>query len=628
MQQWRGEASLVPPVLTKNDDQLELALSGCRGMEFQDAKEKIKAVPGRRFDFDNKVWVVPAEPLIAERILKTIRPECDPELLNWISASKASHEESLTSPLPDDSAALLIPWAYERAHWQPKEVNGEPVVGLLPYQRAAVDALASRSRAILGDDMGLGKTLQAISAVEEWALRNGQPDGPRLIVCPNSVKGTWKRELLRWLEDPQVRIIEGSSPAKRHEALEEAIEANAWCIVNWEQLRIKKETVRTRNGGRKTVVGMKEPLFENTEWLAVVADEVHRAKNRQSQQTKGLWRVTGKVMLGLTGTPIMNSPDELWAILRWMWPDEYHEQGARRNAVAYWSFYEDFVDYWEDHFGKKVITGVKNPDALRFALKDKLIRRTASILGLKGRKRIYYNVALNPKQRKLYVEAEKAMWLAVEKDVAAGNEEAIRFAQAAAEGASSATLWQLPNGAARMVRLQQIIENPALLGGDDDSAIMDDFEEKFDDSRPSQWVVFCKYKQSCDILAARLRDKHSAKVGVYHGDVSPADRTKMEDAFQKGELDVIVGTMGAMKEGITLTAGHLMYFLSRDFVPDVNEQCEAREDRLGQQELVRVYIPMAESTVATDKVEPINRLKEVIVKTVLPKQTIQEVHHS
>jgi hypothetical protein len=39
-----------------------------------------------------------------------------------------------------------------------------------------------------------------------------------------------------------------------------------------------------RNGGTRTVTEkvMKEPLFEQTEWLGVIADEVHRAKNRKT----------------------------------------------------------------------------------------------------------------------------------------------------------------------------------------------------------------------------------------------------------------------------------------------------------------------------------------------------------
>jgi L-rhamnose isomerase len=69
----------------------------------------------------------------------------------------------------------------------------------------------------------------------------------------------------------------------------------------------------------------------------------------------------------------------------------------------------------------------------------------------------------------------------------------------------------------------------------------------------------------------------------------------------------------------------LQYWLTRSFVPAENEQGESREDRLGQQELVRVYIPQAVNTVVTDKVAPINRLKEGIVSTVIPKDKIEEV---
>jgi SNF2 family DNA or RNA helicase len=636
----------VPAVLKRNDDQLEVNLSGLPRSEFQDSKEKVSAIPGRRFDFERKLWILPADPQIAERLLKTVRPECDQDLLNWITEAKAGYEESLTSPLPDDAEGLLVPWAYSRAPWQPEEVNENKVVGLLPYQRAAVKVMVDRKRAILADDMGLGKTLQAISAVEEYALRNGQIEGPKLVIAPASVVGSWARELERWLEEPNVVVVKGSySPRAataedraalghtnarltgaevRTRILQEAIESNAWVVINWEQLRVEKAKIKKnlRNGGTKTVTEtrMKQPLFETTEWLAVIADEVHRAKNRDAAQTKGLWRVSGQVMLGATGTPIMNSPDELWAILRWLWPGEFHELGARKNAQAYWGFYEAYVEYWEDHFGKKTVTGVKNPDALRFVLRDKLIRRTAAILGLKGRNRIYYDVALNPKQQKLYDEAETAMWLAIEADITAGNKEALELAKSL----DSASLLRLPNGAARVVRLQQIIENPKLLGGPDDSSIMDSFEEKFLDSRPEPWVFYFKFKESCNIFAERLRSKFGANVGVYHGDVNPDERTKLEDAFQRGELDALVGTIAAMGTGITLTRARLSAFASRDWVPDINEQAEARLDRLGQQRQVLVYIPQALDTVATGKVEPTNRLKEVIVKTVLPKQSIEE----
>lgn len=610
----------MPPKLRMEGDTLYLALSDCRGMEFKDALERIKAVPGRRWDPESKDWMVPATVATAERILKTIRPEASQEILDWVTSSKIGEEESLTSPIPEDADDLEIEWAYRRAPWQPEVVNDEKVNGLLPHQRAAVSTIAARGRAILADDMGLGKTLEAISSIEEFALRNGQLEGPKLIIAPKSVKGSWARELNRWLEDPKVVILEASTAAKRRKMLEDAIENNAWVIVNWEQLRLHKVKKALRNGGSRTVVEMKEPLFETTEWLGVVADEVHRAKNRTASQTKGLWRVRGRVMIGATGTPVMNSPDELWALLRWLWPDEYHEQGARRNAVAYWSFYEDFVDYWEDHFGKKVITGVKNPDALRFALKDKLIRRLAKG---GGRRRFYEEVPLNPGQLKVYRQAEKEMWLEVQRAAEDGSASAIEFIERAEANEPVSVLWNIPNGAARLVRLQQIIENTALLGGEDDSAIMDSILQKIEDSRPEPWFVVFKFKQSCELFAERCRAKQ-LEVGVYNGDTPSNRRTAIEDAFQAGELDVLVGTAAAVKEGLTLTRSHLGARATESFVPADDDQIEARLDRLGQQHPVRFYVYRTPDTVAVSKVKPIVTTKRKIVKSITPVNEVQE----
>lgn len=640
---------MSPPILTKVEDTLELDLSPCKGYEFKDALDKIRDFPARRFDYDRKIWIVEATPDNAERALLTIRPEADEDLRAWVRASKTKATENLLTPIADD-AHVSVPWATERTPWQPEVVNDEKYTGLLPYQRAAVAVLAKNKRALLADDMGLGKTLEAISAVEEYCLLNGQLEGPRLVVAPNSVKGGWVRELERWLEEANVQLVDSSNPKGRHDQIQRGILDSSWVIINWEQLRVKtvKVPVRHRDGGigQRKVTLMKEPLLEfpgaadwdlgfedwswrecakakrdklNKGWLANIADEIHRAKNYKALQTEGLHRVHAPFMLGLTGTPLMNSPDELWSALHWLFPMEY---------TSYWDFYYKYVDYYEDDYNRKIVTGVKNPDALRFELRGRLVRRTASILGLKGRKRIYFPVQMTPSQRKLYEDAEREMWLKVEKQIEEGDKDAEAFAAEAAKATSIANLIRIPNGAARLVRLQQIIENCALVGGDDDSALMDDFEQRFADSGNEQWVVGCKFKESCSLLAARLRDNHGANVSVYTGDVDPAARTDIEDAFQKGETQVIVGTIAALKEGITLTNGHLMYQLTEDHVPATNEQFESRCDRLGQQELVRIWKPQAELSVATSNVRPINRVKEKIVRAVVPMDDIKEEHHA
>ena len=82
--------------------------------------------------------------------------------------------------------------------------------GLFPHQIEGVAFLLGRRRAILADDMGLGKTRQAIVS-----LRHLTPGGPRLVVCPASVKRNWAREIAVVAPDSPVLIIEGARRSLR-----------------------------------------------------------------------------------------------------------------------------------------------------------------------------------------------------------------------------------------------------------------------------------------------------------------------------------------------------------------------------------------------------------------------------
>ena len=585
----------MPAELTKNGDTLELSLANCRGTEFADTLAKIKEVAGRKYDGDRKLWLAPADGTTAEQIMSMIRPDASPELHAWIKEQRVAETAELTTPLPDD-AELEIPL-------------GEK---LYPFQRAFVDHAVERLRLVLADDMGLGKTVQALGTIAEYMARD-DVDGPKLIVAPNSVKGAWRREIFKWLGPGQdVYVIEGT-PEKREAMIREAIQVDGWVIVNWEQLRVERKRLKTRNGGERTVTQMKQPLFETTPWLAVIADEAHRAKNRKASQSKGLHRVSANLMIAATGTPILNAPDELWSLLKWMWPEEY---------TSYWRFYDQYVEYHESYYGK-VITGVKNPDALRFELRDRLVRRTKDqVLDLPEKIRVTIPVELSKEQRALYTKAEKDMWLAVVKEAEEGSPTAKAMLKAG-QSSDVTTMYRIPNGAARMVRQRQILESPALLEGKDDSAKLDACVERILDAVEHQHVVFCEFVGTTAILAERLRSK-GLEVATYTGSVKPHERTAIEDAFQDGEYSVIVGTIAAMKEGITLTAADVEHFISRSWVPATNEQAEDRCHRVGQDRPVVINIYEAENTVDTLKVAPTNDLKDRIVRAVLPKDNVKK----
>src|SRR5512145_418752 len=94
--------------------------------------------------------------------------------------------------------------------------------GLFPHQIEGVAFLLGRRRAILADDMGLGKTRQSIVS-----LRHLTPGGPRLVVCPASVKQNWAREISVVAPDAPILVIEGTRPISL---------AAEWIIINYDIL--------------------------------------------------------------------------------------------------------------------------------------------------------------------------------------------------------------------------------------------------------------------------------------------------------------------------------------------------------------------------------------------------------
>src|SRR5690348_5103592 len=109
----------MPASLKLKDDAIEVSLAGLGSSEFGDALERVRAIPGRRWDGNRKVWVLPAEASVAERLIMTIKPDLDEETEDWVRKSKLKEAADLTFPLPKD-AALLVPWATRRAPWQPE----------------------------------------------------------------------------------------------------------------------------------------------------------------------------------------------------------------------------------------------------------------------------------------------------------------------------------------------------------------------------------------------------------------------------------------------------------------------------------------------------------------------------
>jgi SNF2 family DNA or RNA helicase len=222
----------------------------------------------------------------------------------------------------------------------------------------------------------------------------------------------------------------------------------------------------------------------------------------------------------------------------------------------------------------------------------------------------------------VYDQAESDFWLAVTQAIQEGDVALAKELDQVVKGKKK--IYEMTNGAARTVRLRQIASTPATLGGDDDSAKLDAAVEIITDAQPKQFVVFTEFVPTAHALVERLRAK-KLTAEAFTGSVSSGVRTMYEDRFQSGEIDVLVGTLAAMRESLTLTAADTVIFIERSWVPAHNEQAEDRCYRNGQKNAVTVLILQAEGTVDEDRVRPTNTAKEAIVSSVIKKDSIKEV---
>mgnify|MGYP000341301093 CR=1 FL=1 len=298
----------------------------------------------------------------------------------------------------------------------------------------------------------------------------------------------------------------------------------------------------------------------------------HRAKNRKSQQTKALYKITNDIKRNylLTGTPIMNTPEDLWSLLHII---------DRKKFSSFWRFVHRYCEVWDNGFGKE-IGKAKNPKDFREMLKPYMLRRLKEEViedmpELTIQKR---EVELEGKQRKIYEQMRDRMVAEI------GEQEKVTA----------------PIVISKIMRLKQIAVSPALISDKDKefkSAKIDTLMEIISDSGKQKVVVFTQYQGAAELVADKL-DKKGIGYGLLHGGIDEDKRQEDVNRFQNNDnCEVFIATIKAGGLGINLTAGSIAVFLDKDWTDANNKQAIDRLHRIGQERNVTVIELIAKDTI-------------------------------
>ncbi|ATY63011.1 SNF2 family helicase ATPase (Ino80) [Cordyceps militaris] len=203
---------------------------------------------------------------------------------------------------------------------QPKLLNAQ----LKEYQLKGLNWLVNLYEqginGILADEMGLGKTVQSISVMAYLAEKH-DIWGPFLVVAPASTLHNWQQEIVKFLPDFKILPYWGSAADRK-------VLRKFW---DRKHSTYRKDAAFHVCVTSYQLVVSDVAYFQKMRWQYMILDEAQAIKSSQSSRWKSLLGFHCRNRLLLTGTPIQNNMQELWALLHFIMPslfdshDEFSE---------------------------------------------------------------------------------------------------------------------------------------------------------------------------------------------------------------------------------------------------------------------------------------------------------------
>lgn len=427
---------------------------------------------------------------------------------------------------------------------------------------------------LLADDMGLGKTMQALAFLAWFrdnrrvgGLRAKQFAGPILVVAPTALLRNWVKEADIHLADPGLgdclaAFGSGLARIRRRDAVPEdaldvdAIRAADWVLTTYETLA---------NYHR---------AFARVAYPIIVFDEMQKIKAPDTINTHAAKVMNADFVLGMTGTPIENRIEDLWCIMD-------------RVAPGYLGALKTFSQTYggEDEEALRILKSkVDEPQPGHPPL---MLRRMKGdhLRGLPHREvKKYCDPSMPAAQSEAYAQVVRTAKAGTpSKGDMLRVIHSLRGVSLHPTGADGVDPYDPRSRKTWIENSARVLQT---------LSILEDIQRQREKA-----LVFIEDRAVQSVFAAVVAAHFDlpAEPDIINGETPGDRRQQIVDRFQSlpPGFAVLVLSPKAAGVGLTITAANHVIHLSRWWNPAVEDQCNDRVYRIGQEKPVFVHVPLA-----------------------------------